>query len=37
MEFGQNLGGVLADWVKTWVVSGLLPGTPPVPFAGPLS
>ena len=37
MEFGQNLGGVLADWVKTWVVSGLLPGTPPVPFSGPLS
>jgi hypothetical protein len=37
MEFGQNLGGVLADWVKTWVVSGMLPGTPPVPFSGPLS
>ena len=37
MEFGQNLGGVIADWIGVWVVSGLLPGTPPVPFAGPLS
>ena len=37
MDFGQALGGILADWVKTWVVSGLLPGTPPVPFSGPLS
>jgi len=37
MDFGRALGGILADWVKTWVVSGLLPGTPPVPFSGPLS
>jgi hypothetical protein len=37
MEFGQNLGGVIADWIGVWVVSGMLPGTPPVPFAGPLS
>ena len=37
MEFGQNLGGVIADWIGIWVVSGMLPGTPPVPFSGPLS
>ncbi len=37
MDFGQALGGILDDWVKTWVVSGMLPGTPPVPFSGPIS
>ena len=37
MKFGQDLGGVIADWVGTWVVSGLIPGSPPIPFSGPLS
>ena len=37
MDFGRHLGGIMDDWTKTWVVSGLIPGTPPVPFSGPLS
>ena len=37
MQFGRALGGIMDDWTKTWVVSGLIPGTPPVPFSGPLS
>jgi hypothetical protein len=37
MDFGRELGGIMADWSKTWVVSGIIPGTPPVPFSGPLS
>ena len=37
MDFGRSLGGLMDDWTKTWVVSGLIPGTPPVPFSGPLS
>ena len=36
MDFGRSLGGIIADWIGTWVVSGLIPGTPPVPFSGPL-
>ena len=37
MEFAKELAGILDDWTKTWVVSGLIPGAPPVPFSGPLS
>ena len=37
MEFAKELSGILDDWTKTWVVSGLIPGAPPVPFSGPLS
>ena len=36
MDFGRQLGGIISDWIGTWVVSGLIPGTPPVPFSGPL-
>ncbi len=36
MDFGRSLGGIISDWIGTWVVSGLIPGTPPVPFSGPL-
>ena len=37
MEFAKELAGILDDWTKTWMVSGLIPGAPPVPFSGPLS
>ena len=37
MDFAKELAGILDDWTKTWVVSGLIPGAPPVPFSGPLS
>ena len=37
MMFAKELSGILDDWTKTWVVSGLIPGAPPVPFSGPLS
>ena len=37
MDFGRHLGGIISDWIGTWVVSGLIPGTPPVPFSGPLN
>jgi len=37
MEFAKELSGILDDWTKTWVVSGLIPGSPPIPFSGPLS
>ena len=37
MDFGRQLGGIISDWIGTWVVSGLIPGTPPVPFSGPLN
>ncbi len=37
MNFAKELAGILDDWTKTWVVSGLIPGAPPVPFSGPLS
>ena len=37
MNFAKELSGILDTWTKTWVVSGLIPGAPPVPFSGPLS
>ena len=37
MAFAKELSGILDTWTKTWVVSGLIPGAPPVPFTGPLS
>ncbi len=37
MNFAKELGDILDTWTKTWVVSGLIPGAPPVPFSGPLS
>ena len=37
MSFSKELAGILDDWTKTWVVSGLIPGAPPIPFSGPLS
>ena len=37
LNFAKELSGILDTWTKTWVVSGLIPGAPPVPFSGPLS
>ena len=37
LNFAKELADVLDTWTKTWVVSGLIPGAPPVPFSGPLS
>ena len=37
MNFAKEISGILDTWTKTWVVSGLIPGAPPVPFSGPLS
>ena len=37
MQFAKELAGILDTWTKTWVVSGLIPGGPPIPFSGPLS
>ena len=37
MNFAKELSDILDSWTKTWVVSGLIPGAPPVPFSGPLS
>ena len=37
MAFAKEFANVLDTWTKTWVVSGLIPGAPPVPFSGPLS
>ena len=37
MQFAKELAGILDTWTKTWVVSGLIPGSPPIPFSGPLS
>jgi len=37
MGFAKELSSILDDWAKTWVVSGLIPATPPIPFSGPLS
>ena len=37
LQFAKELADVLDTWTKTWVVSGLIPGAPPVPFTGPLS
>ena len=35
--FCKDLADILDLWAKTWVVSGLIPGAPPIPFSGPLS
>ena len=37
MNFAKELSDILDTWTKTWVVSGLIPGAPPIPFSGPLS
>jgi len=37
VNFSKELAGILDDWTKTWTVSGLIPGSPPIPFSGPLS
>ena len=37
MNFAKELANILDTWTKTWVVSGLIPGAPPIPFSGPLS
>ena len=37
LQFAKELAGILDTWTKTWVVSGLIPGGPPIPFSGPLS
>ena len=37
MSFAKELADILDVWTKTWVVSGLIPGAPPIPFSGPLS
>ena len=36
-NFAKELSDILDTWTKTWVVSGLIPGSPPIPFSGPLS
>ncbi len=37
IKFAKNLSDILDTWTKTWTVSGLIPGSPPIPFSGPLS
>ena len=37
VSFSKELANILDTWTKTWVVSGLIPGSPPIPFSGPLS
>ena len=37
MSFAKEMADILDTWTKTWVVSGLIPGAPPIPFSGPLS
>ena len=37
LNFCKEIADILDTWTKTWVVSGLIPGAPPVPFTGPLS
>ena len=37
MNFAKELADILDKWTKTWIVSGLIPGAPPIPFSGPLS
>ena len=37
VSFAKELANILDTWTKTWVVSGMIPGAPPVPFSGPLS
>jgi len=35
--FAKELAGILDTWAKSWIVSGLIPGSPPIPFSGNLS
>ena len=37
LSFAKELSGILDTWTKSWIVSGLIPGSPPIPFSGPLS
>ena len=37
VSFSKELANILDTWTKTWVVSGLIPGSPSIPFSGPLS
>ena len=37
MNFAKELADILDKWTKTWIVSGMIPGAPPIPFSGPLS
>jgi len=37
IKFAKDISDILDTWTKTWIVSGLIPGTPPIPFSGPLS
>ena len=37
LDFAKELADILDTWTKTWVVNGVIPGSPPVPFSGPLS
>tara|TARA_B100001013_G_scaffold238641_1_gene147062 strand:+ start:474 stop:947 length:474 start_codon:yes stop_codon:yes gene_type:complete len=37
MSFAKEMADILDSWTKTWVVSGLIPAAPPIPFSGPLS
>ena len=37
LNFCKEIADILDTWTKTWVVSGMIPGAPPVPFTGPLS
>ena len=37
LNFAKELSGILDTWTKTWIVSGLIPAAPPIPFTGPLS
>ena len=36
-QFAKELAGILDTWAKSWIVSGLIPGSPPIPFSGNLS
>ena len=37
LNFAKELSSILDTWTKTWIVSGLIPGAPPIPVTGPLS
>jgi hypothetical protein len=37
VAFAKEMANILDTWTKTWVVSGMIPGAPPIPFSGPLS
>ena len=37
MNFAKELADILDKRTKSWVVSGIIPGAPPIPFTGPLS